>query len=416
MMQRFARSAVVGFRNFNKGSAILKEALENSIQDFKNEGVYKSERIITSMQAAEINVAGTDEPVLNFCANNYLGLSDNADLITAAKNTLDTHGFGLSSVRFICGTQDIHKELEGKIAEFHGMEDTILYASCFDANGGVFEGVLTPEDCVISDALNHASIIDGIRLCKAKRARYDHMDMQHLESLLKENMDKRIRMIVTDGVFSMDGDVAPMKEICDLADKYDAIVFMDESHSTGFFGATGRGTDEHCGVQGRVDIINSTMGKALGGATGGYTTASKEVVDILRQKSRPYLFSNSLCPPVVGASIAVFDRLMESSELVEKVHENTLRFRDRMEEAGFKILGCRDHPIAPVYLGDARLAAEFADAMLKKGIYVIGFSFPVVPRGEARIRVQISAAHSLDQVDRAVDAFIEVGKEKGVIA
>eukprot|EP01029_Cantina_marsupialis_P008703 TRINITY_DN2048_c0_g1_i2.p1 TRINITY_DN2048_c0_g1~~TRINITY_DN2048_c0_g1_i2.p1 ORF type:complete len:433 (+),score=148.98 TRINITY_DN2048_c0_g1_i2:64-1299(+) len=397
------------------GPAILKQIVTDHIEGFKKEGVYKSERIITSHQGAEIMVEGTEEPVLNFCANNYLGLSDNPELRERAKQTLETHGFGLSSVRFICGTQDIHKELEAKISKFHGTEDAILYASCFDANAGIFEALLTKDDCVISDALNHASIIDGIRLCKAKRCRFNHMDMKHLEEILKENQDSRLRMIVTDGVFSMDGDVAPMKEICDLADKYNAVVFMDESHSTGFFGATGRGTDEHCGVQGRVDIINSTMGKALGGATGGYTTASKEVVELLRQKSRPYLFSNSLCPSVVGASISVFDRLMKSSELVEKLHENTVRFRTRMEEAGFKVLGDPNHPIAPVYLKDARLAAEMSSEMLKMGIYVIGFSFPVVPREQARIRVQLSAAHSIEQVDRCVDAFIEVGKAKGVI-
>lgn len=384
----------------------------------KAAGTYKVERVITSPQSSEVSVQTASAPVLNFCSNNYLGLSSHPAMTQAAKATIDSHGFGLSSVRFICGTQDVHKQLEKSISEFHGTEDTILFPSCFDANAGLFEACLGPEDAVISDALNHASIIDGIRLCKAQRHRYNHMDMGHLEDILKECVSKgtRHRMIVTDGVFSMDGDIAPLKEICDLADKYDAQVFIDECHATGFLGKTGRGTPELCGVDGRVDIINSTLGKALGGATGGYTTGPKALIDLLRNKARPYLFSNTLAPSVAGASIEVFRMLSESSSFVEKLQNNVKLFRKGMAEAGFELRGHENCPIVPVMLGDARLASEMSDEMLKKGIYVIGFSFPVVPKGAARIRVQMSAAHEPEQVQRCIDAFIEVGKAKGVIA
>ena len=371
--------------------------------------------MITSPQSANVTVEGSNDGVLNFCANNYLGLSNDAELVDRAKDTLSTHGLGLSSVRFICGTQDIHKRLERSVAEFHGTDDAILYPSCFDANAGLFEALLTPEDVVISDALNHASIIDGIRLCKAERRRFEHMDMADLERQLVASKDARVRLIATDGVFSMDGDVAPLKDIVALAEEHDAVTFIDECHATGFFGPTGRGTDEHCDVYGKVDIINSTLGKALGGATGGYTAARQEVVDILRQKSRPYLFSNTMAPCVVGASLAVFERLQGSSELVDTLRASTHRFRDGMERAGFELRGARDHPICPVMLGDARLAAEMADAMLARGVYVVGFSYPVVPQGAARIRVQISGAHSTDDIDKCVAAFAEVGREMGVV-
>ncbi len=354
-------------------------------------------------------------PLQNFCANNYLGLSNHPELIKAAKDTLDTHGFGLSSVRFICGTQDIHKQLEKKIAAFHGMEDAILFPSCFDANAGIFEAILSKEDAVISDELNHASIIDGIRLCKAERHRYKHMDMVDLEERLKATQHARVRLIVTDGVFSMDGDVAPLKDIMKLAKKYDARIFIDECHATGFFGPTGKGTDEYFGLRGQIDIINSTLGKALGGATGGYTAASAAIVDMLRQRARPYLFSNSVAPAVVGASLKVFEMLEKDTSYVERVRSLTHRFRTKMGAAGFTLRGAMDHPICPVMLGDARLAAEFADEMLKRGVYVIGFSFPVVPKGLARIRTQISAAHTEADIDFAVAAFTEVGKLKGVI-
>lgn len=333
----------------------------------------------------------------------------------AAQRTLTSHGFGLSSVRFICGTQDIHKKLEQEIAKFHGMDDAILYPSCFDANAGLFEQILGPEDAVISDALNHASIIDGIRLCKAQRHRYDHMDMDHLERILAETASARTRLIVTDGVFSMDGDVAPLEKICELAEKYNAQLFIDECHATGFFGKTGRGTAEYCGVEGKVDIINSTLGKALGGATGGYTTGPQPVIDLLRQRARPYLFSNSVTPAVVGASLEAFSMLSSSSEQIEKLQTNVHHFRSQMTEAGFTLGGSWDHAIAPVMIGDARAAAEYADEMLKRGIYVIAFSYPVVPKGQARIRVQLSAAHTPAQVQSVIDAFIEVGKQKKVI-
>ena len=377
-------------------------------------GTWKDERVITSKQGAEINVEGSPNQLLNFCANNYLGLSSHPEVIQAAKDALDRYGAGLSSVRFICGTQDIHKDLERKIAEFHEREDAILYPSCFDANAGLFEAILEPKDALFSDELNHASIIDGVRLCKAKKMKYKHRDMNDLESKLSESKDAKVKLIVTDGVFSMDGNVAPLRDIVYLADKYGAIMFIDECHATGFFGNTGRGTEEFCGYKGRVDIINSTLGKALGGAAGGYTTGSKELVSLLRQKSRPYLFSNTLPPPVVAAASKVFDLLMDGTDMTRKVAENTRLFRSKMTEAGFTIAG-EDHPICPVMLGDARLAVEFADEMLRRDIYVIGFTFPVVPVGKSRIRVQISASHSLEDIAKCINAFIEVGKEKGVI-
>jgi glycine C-acetyltransferase len=361
-------------------------------------------------------VSISDKPVLNFCSNNYLGLSSDPRIMKAAHSALDERGFGLSSVRFICGTQDVHKELEAAISAFHGTEDTILYPSCFDANAGIFEQMLGPEDAVISDSLNHASIIDGIRLCKAQRHRYDHLDMSHLESILQEtHKTARHRMIVTDGVFSMDGDVAPLDVIQDLAKKYDATVFIDECHATGHMGATGRGTPELFGFSGGDFIINSTLGKALGGATGGYTSGPRQVVEILRQRSRPYLFSNSLAPPVAGASLEVFKILTASSEMPEKLQANVKLFRDQMTEAGFTVSGDKSCPIAPVMLGDARVAAEMSDKLLARGVYVVGFSFPVVPKGAARIRVQLSASHSLEEVQFTVDAFKEVGKEMGVL-
>ena len=392
----------------------MKDFLSQTLAEIKEAGLYKEERLIESAQQAAITVKGKE--VLNFCANNYLGLSNHPRLIKASQEMMNRRGYGMSSVRFICGTQDIHKELEAAISDYFQTEDTILYAACFDANGGVFEPLFTEEDAIISDSLNHASIIDGVRLCKAKRYRYANADMKDLERCLQEAQAQRFRIVVTDGVFSMDGDVAPLKEICVLADKYNALVWIDESHSAGFFGKTGRGTPEYCGVQGRIDFINSTMGKAMGGASGGYTCASKEVVTLLRQKSRPYLFSNTLAPSLVGAAIKTYSMLMESSSLPERVLANTHLFRDRMTAAGFTLAGAYDHPICPVMLGDAALACKFADKMLEKGIYVIGFSYPVVPMGKARIRTQMSGAHTLEQVNRCVDAFIEVGKELGVIA
>lgn len=389
--------------------------LAQELDEIRAAGLYKEERVIVTPQDALIRVSGGQE-VLNFCANNYLGLSDDPALIEAARNSLDSHGFGMSSVRFICGTQDIHKQLEAKISEFLGFEDTILYTSCFDANAGLFETLLGPEDAIISDALNHASIIDGVRLCKAKRFRYANSDMGELEECLKQAVEGNARriMITTDGVFSMDGYVAKLAEICDLADKYGAIVHVDDSHSSGFMGATGRGTHEHCGVMGRVHIITSTLGKALGGASGGYTSASKVIVDTLRNRSRPYLFSNSVAPPIVAASIAVFDRLSATTELRDKLERNTLWFRQAMTEAGFAIKE-GVHAIVPIMLGDAKLAADVARDMLDEGIYVIGFSFPVVPKGQARIRVQISAGHEQEHLERAVAAFVKVGKKHGVI-
>jgi len=402
-----------------RNSAFLSH-LASEVEGMKSAGTFKTERVITGPQGSEVTVSSSSAPVLNFCGNNYLGLSGHPALVEAAKKSLDSHGFGLSSVRFICGTTDLHKQLEDAISKFHGTEDTILFPSCFDANAGLFEACLGPEDAVISDALNHASIIDGIRLCKAQRHRYNHMDMANLEEILKECVAKgtRHRMIVTDGVFSMDGDIAPLKAICDLADRYEAQVFVDECHATGFLGAKGRGTPELCGVEGRVDIINSTLGKALGGATGGYTAGPKVLIDVLRNRARPYLFSNTLAPSVAGATLEVF-RMMEdagSNGLLGQLQANVSQFRDRMKEAGFQISGHESCPICPVMLGDAKLASEFSDEMLKRGIYVIGFSFPVVPKGAARIRVQMSAAHTTAQVQRCVDAFIEVGKAKGVIS
>ena len=386
--------------------------LREELTDIDKAGLYKRERIITSGQGAEIEVGG--KTVLNFCANNYLGLSSHPAVIKAAKDAIDTHGYGMSSVRFICGTQDIHRELEQKISRFLGTEETILYVAAFDANGGVFEPLFNEQDAIISDALNHASIIDGVRLCKAQRFRYEHNNMADLELKLQEARDCRSRIIVTDGSFSMDGTIAQLDRICDLADQYDAIVMSDESHSSGFLGKTGRGTHEYRGVMGRVDIITGTLGKALGGASGGFTSGSKEVVDLLRQRSRPYLFSNSLAPTIVGASIAVLDMLSETTALRDKLEYNTRYFRAKMTEAGFDIKP-GDHPIVPVMLYDAVLSAQFADKLLQEGIYVIGFFFPVVPKGQARIRVQLSAAHEQEHLDKAIAAFTKVGRELGAI-
>jgi glycine C-acetyltransferase len=393
----------------------LKPKLEAEIESIKEAGLFKKERIITTPQAADIKTSDGHE-VINFCANNYLGLSSHPKVVQAAKDTIDTHGFGMSSVRFICGTQDIHKELERKISEFLGTEDTILYAAAFDANGGVFEPILGPEDAIISDALNHASIIDGVRLCKAMRFRYQHNDMADLEKQLQEADAKgaKNKIIVTDGVFSMDGTIAQLDKICDLADQYKALVMTDECHSTGFMGKTGRGVHEHCDCMDRVDIITGTLGKALGGASGGFTSGKKEIIEILRQRSRPYLFSNTLAPSIVGASIAVFDMLSETTELRDKLEENTKYFREKMTEAGFDIKP-GVHAIVPVMLYDAPLAQKMADALLERGIYVIGFFYPVVPKGQARIRVQVSAGHEQHHLDKAIQAFIEVGKELGVV-
>ncbi len=392
----------------------MKDHLQAELKAIEEAGIYKRERIITTPQGANVHV-NTGEDVVIMCANNYLGLSSHPDVIQASKDALDSHGYGMSSVRFICGTQDIHKELEAKIAKFYGTEDTILYAAAFDANGGVFEPLFTAEDAIISDALNHASIIDGIRLCKAQRYRYKHSDMADLEEKLKEAQAQRFRIIVTDGVFSMDGDLAKMDEICALADKYDALVMTDECHSAGFIGKTGRGVPEHFGVQDRVDIVTGTLGKALGGAMGGYTTGPKEIIDMLRQKSRPYLFSNSLAPSIVGASNKVFDILSSTTELRDKLEENTKYFKEKIVAAGFDIKP-GDSPIVPIMLYDAALSQKFADRLLEEGIYAIGFFYPVVPKGEARIRTQISAAHSKEDLDRAAAAFIKVGKELEVIS
>jgi glycine C-acetyltransferase len=390
-----------------------KKFLDKEIQAIKDSGLYKKERIIVTPQGADIKVSTGDE-VINFCANNYLGLSSHPKVIDAAKRTLDTHGYGMSSVRFICGTQDIHKTLEKKIADFLGTEDTILYAAAFDANGGVFEPLFTEEDAIISDELNHASIIDGVRLCKAKRYRYKNNDMNDLEEQLKAAQAQRFRVIVTDGVFSMDGYIAKLDQVCDLAEKYNALVMVDDSHSTGFMGKTGRGTHEHCGVMGRVDIITSTLGKALGGAMGGFTSGRREIIDMLRQRSRPYLFSNSLAPSITGAAIAVMDLLSETTALRDKVMSNALYFREGMTKAGFDIKP-GIHPIVPVMLYDAKLAQVFADKLLQEGIYVIGFFYPVVPREQARIRVQVSAAHEKHHLDKAINAFAKIGKELGVV-
>jgi len=379
-------------------------------------GTYKRERVITSPMEAQMTVAEQELPVVNFCANNYLGLSNHPRLVEVAKRTLDSHGLGMSSVRFICGTQDIHKELEDAISRFHGTDDTILFPSCFDANAGFFESLLGDEDAVLSDALNHASIIDGIRLCKARRFRYRHLDMADLEAKLIEAQGARTRLIATDGVFSMDGDMAPLDEICALAEKYDAHVFVDECHATGFVGPTGRGTPEHFRVERKVDVINSTLGKALGGATGGYTTGRKEVIDTLRQRARPYLFSNSIAPCVVGASVEVFRMLEEGVAPVAELQRKASGFRASLQAAGFTVTGAETHPIVPVMLGDARLASEFADRLLARGLYVIGFSYPVVPLGTARIRTQLSAAHTDEQIAHAVDAFVAVGQELGIVS
>ena len=391
----------------------LQSQLQEELSNIKEEGLYKNERVIMNPQGASIRV-NTGEEVLNFCANNYLGLSSHPEVIQAAKETLDTHGYGMSSVRFICGTQDIHKNLEEKLSNFLGTEDTILYAAAFDANGGVFEPLFSAEDAIISDELNHASIIDGVRLCKAKRYRYKNNDMESLEEQLKLSQEQRNRIIVTDGVFSMDGYLAQLDKICDLADKYDALVMVDDSHSTGFVGKTGRGTHEHCGVMGRVDIITSTLGKALGGAMGGFTSGRKEIIDMLRQRSRPYLFSNSLAPSIVGAATKVIDLLSDSTDLRDKLEENTTYFREKMTVAGFDIQE-GIHPIVPVMLYDAKLSQEMSNQLLHEGIYVIGFFFPVVPKEKARIRVQISAAHSKADLDKAIHAFTKVGKEMKVI-
>jgi glycine C-acetyltransferase len=386
--------------------------LQKELQEIKDAGLYKQERVIESAQGPEIVVNG--KTVLNFCANNYLGLSSHPKVIEAAHKAIDHRGYGMSSVRFICGTQDIHKELEEKVAKFLGTDDTILYVACFDANGGVFEPLLGEGDAIISDELNHASIIDGVRLTKCIRGRYKHNDMADLEQQLIANKDARTRIIVTDSVFSMDGTIAQLDKICDLADKYDALVMIDESHSSGFMGATGRGVHELCGVMGRIDIITGTLGKALGGASGGFTSGRKEIIDMLRQRSRPYLFSNSLAPSIVGASIAVLDMLSETTALRDKLEENTLYFRKRMTDAGFDIKP-GTHAIAPLMLYDAVIAQKFAARMLEEGIYVVGFFFPVVPKGQARIRVQISAGHERHHLDKAIDAFIKAGEELGVL-
>ncbi len=392
----------------------IKEDLRKEIDEIRAGGLYKEEWIITSAQGAEIKVEDGRE-VLNFCANNYLGLSDKPELLEAARSGLDTHGYGMSSVRFICGTQDIHKKLEGKIAEFLETEDTILYSSCFDANGGLFETLMTADDAIISDELNHASIIDGVRLCKAERHRYKNADMGGLEEILKNTQSKRRRMIATDGVFSMDGNIAPLDKICDLADKYNAMVMVDDSHATGFIGKRGKGTPEHCGVLGRIDIITSTLGKAMGGASGGFTSGRKEIIEYLRQRSRPYLFSNTLAPVVVAAAQKAFEMVSSTTQLRDKLEQNTQYFRKKITDAGFDVKP-GVHPIVPIMLGDAKLASAMAADMFKEGIYVVGFSYPVVPKGKARIRVQLSAAHETKHIDRAIEAFTKVGKKHGVIS
>lgn len=390
----------------------LQSVLKKELEEIKSSGLYKTERIISSQQGADIIANG--KQVINFCANNYLGLSSHPKLIEAAKKTIDSHGYGLSSVRFICGTQDIHKKLEKKISEFLGTEDTILYAAAFDANGGVFEPLLNEQDAIISDELNHASIIDGVRLCKAQRFRYKHNDMAELEKVLSETQNLRHRMIVTDGVFSMDGTIAQLDKIADLADKYKALIMIDECHASGFMGKTGRGTHEHMNVMGRIDIITGTLGKALGGAMGGFTSGHKEIIDMLRQRSRPYLFSNSLAPGIVGASIAVIDMLQETTSLRDKLWENTKYFRSKMKEAGFDIKDGQ-HPIVPIMLYEAKLAQDFAARLFDEGIYVTGFFYPVVAKGNARIRVQLSAAHEKHHLDKAIAAFIKVGQELMVL-
>jgi len=390
----------------------FKQEFADELDAIRDAGTYKNERVISSPQSAAIKVPQGE--VINFCANNYLGLADNAEIIAAARQALDERGFGMASVRFICGTLDLHKELEEVISEFNGTEDTILYSSCFDANAGLFETILGSEDAIISDQLNHASIIDGVRLCKAERFRYANSDMAGLEEILKKTQNHRRRLIATDGVFSMDGYLVKLDQICDLAETYNAMVMVDDSHATGYIGRTGRGTPEHCGVQGRVDIITSTLGKALGGASGGYTTGRAEIIDMLRQRSRPYLFSNTLTPSLTAAGVAVFKMLSATTTLRDKLMDNTRYFRSKLEKVGFDVLA-GETAIVPVMLYDAKLASDFADAMLEEGIYVIGFSFPVVPKGQARIRTQISAAHETEHLDRAVDAFEKVGRKLGVI-
>ena len=391
----------------------LQPVLQQELEQIENDGLYKRERVIVTPQGADIKVS-TGQEVVNFCANNYLGLSSDPRVTAAAKAAIDQYGYGMSSVRFICGTQDVHKELEQKLSEFLGTEDTILYAAAFDANGGVFEPLFNDQDAIISDELNHASIIDGVRLCKAKRFRYKHSDMNDLEEQLKATAGCRHRIIVTDGAFSMDGTIAQLDKICDLADQYEALVMIDESHCSGFMGKTGRGTHEHCGVMDRIDIITGTLGKALGGASGGFTAGKKEIIDMLRQRSRPYLFSNTLAPAIAGASVAVLDMLSETTELRDKLEHNTMYFRQKMTAAGFDIKE-GIHPIVPVMLYEAKLAQEFAAKMLDEGIYVIGFYYPVVPQGKARIRVQLSAAHEQHHLDKAIAAFIKVGKALKVI-
>ncbi|XP_076643843.1 glycine C-acetyltransferase [Halictus rubicundus] len=415
MIAIFEKSLSLNYKRWilPKSMSSLVECIKPELQAIKAAGTWKNERVIASPQRTRISLTNGVE-ALNFCANNYLGLSSNEEVISAAKQALDKYGAGLSSVRFICGTQEIHVELEKKIAEFHGREDAILYASCFDANAGLFETLLTPEDAVLSDELNHASIIDGIRLCKAKKYRYKHRDMIDLENKLQESMSSRLRVIATDGVFSMDGTVAPLPKILELAKKYNALTFVDDCHATGFFGRHGRGTEDYFNQLGSIDIINSTLGKALGGAAGGYTTGKKELIDLLRQRSRPYLFSNSLPPPVVASASKVMDLITESTEFLDRLKNNTNMFRNGMKAAGFTISG-DNHPICPVMLGDARLASEFADKMIRKGIYVIGFSYPVVPKDKARIRVQISAAHTQNDIEHAVNAFIQIGRDVAVI-
>ncbi|XP_067315064.1 2-amino-3-ketobutyrate coenzyme A ligase, mitochondrial [Pseudorasbora parva] len=402
-------------RPYATAAAQALSVLESELDSIRAAGTWKGERVITSKQGPHICVDGSRGDILNFCANNYLGLSSHPEVVKAGIDALQKYGAGLSSVRFICGTQSLHKNLEEKLAQFHEREDCILYASCFDANAGLFEVLLGPDDAVLSDELNHASIIDGIRLCRAKRFRYKHMDLNDLEEKLKESQSSRLRLVVTDGVFSMDGDVAPLKGICDLAEQYGALVFIDECHATGFMGPRGRGTDELLGVMDRVHIVNSTLGKALGGAAGGYTVGPKALIELLRQRSRPYLFSNSLPPPVVGCATRAVELLLASNEIAQSMTAKTMRFRNNMTQAGFTISGTA-HPICPVMLGDARLASLMADDMLKLGVYVIGFSYPVVPKGKARIRVQISAAHTDEDIDRTVDAFIQTGRKHGVIS
>ena len=391
----------------------IKQDLQNTLEELKEQGLFKTERIITSSQSSEINVGGGDS-VLNFCANNYLGLANNPEVVKAAQDIMNDWGFGLSSVRFICGTQQIHKQLEEKVSEFLGTEDTILYVAAFDANGGVFEPLLGSDSAIISDELNHASIIDGVRLCKAQRFRYKHSNMDELEQCLKDAADAKYRLIVTDGVFSMDGDIAKLPEIVELADKYDALVMVDDSHATGYIGKHGRGTAEHYGLLGKIDIITTTFGKAMGGGNGGCTSGRKEIIEMLRQRSRPYLFSNTLAPATVGATMKVVEMLSDSGDLPAKTMANAVHFRTKMEAAGFDLVK-GNTAIVPVMIYDEPLAIKFADALLKEGVYVIGFVFPVVPRGKARIRVQLSAAHSTEQIDKAVDAFIKVGKDLGII-